>query len=327
MNQFFKKIFFCILILIPFRFYKIFLKNKITSVFFHHIGERNLIIKHLYRNYSLKEFNEILQFLEKNFNFISESQVYEHVFNKKTLPEYPLFLSFDDGFKSNIDVVAPILIKKRIPATFFLVISSINNRKLFFGHKKSLIIEYMITNNKSEINNFSIKKIFSLNVNLKENQLVIDNIFMKCKIDHDLILKNQKPFMTLADVKRLSKMGFQIGSHGVNHYKPMYLKDDDISYEVNKSIDYLKNNISQKFFSFSFPNSGKNVSYNVLKRIKQNNNNLGLYFSTDKYKINSDLSYFINRINLEADPKLPFIFSRKKYILNIKLALLKLYFN
>ena len=165
-----------------------------------------------------------------------------------------------------------------------------------------------------------------INVNDKRNHDDLDFFIKYFKINVNQFLKKTKPFLTKNDISNLSQMGFKIGSHGYSHIKPMYLNNSEIKSQIIKSIDMISSFVKQDNFSFSFPNSGKNVSRSLLSKVKLEYKLLNLYFSTEKFKTEANFPYLINRINLEADPKLLFNF-KKKYIVNIKLSLIKLFFH
>ena len=56
-----------------------------------------------------------------------------------------MVLSFDDGLVECHQVIAPLLMTKGVPATFFLNNHFIDNRDLFFRYKASLIIDQVIS--------------------------------------------------------------------------------------------------------------------------------------------------------------------------------------
>ena len=71
-------------------------------------------------------------------------------------------LTFDDGHLEMFEVVAPILSKRGISATFFLNTGFLDNKDMFFRHKASLLIGHL----KSLQNGKYLKLVEK---NLKEN--------------------------------------------------------------------------------------------------------------------------------------------------------------
>ncbi|MDX1951295.1 MAG: polysaccharide deacetylase family protein [Verrucomicrobiota bacterium] len=62
-----------------------------------------------------KSFEEHVKFLQKNFELVAPGDV-----GTRKSGRTRVMLTFDDGFKNNAEVVAPILKKERVPALFFI---------------------------------------------------------------------------------------------------------------------------------------------------------------------------------------------------------------
>ena len=60
---------------------------------------------------------------------------------EKQLSQGKVFLSFDDGLREVYTIIAPILKERGLPATFFITTDFIDNKKLFYRNKASLLIE------------------------------------------------------------------------------------------------------------------------------------------------------------------------------------------
>jgi len=73
-------------------------------------------------------FEMQVKFLSEHCNVLSVSQGLEKVFDKES-PEDKLSvaITFDDGFKNNLDIAIPILEKHQLPATIFLTTDFISN--------------------------------------------------------------------------------------------------------------------------------------------------------------------------------------------------------
>lgn len=73
-------------------------------------------------------FNKQMAFLAKFYNFVSEEDVKEAIENNAKLPDYPVWITFDDGYKDNYTNALPILKKYNIPATIFVTTGYVNKR-------------------------------------------------------------------------------------------------------------------------------------------------------------------------------------------------------
>src|SRR5687768_8144112 len=106
---------------------------------FYHIvsNEECPHIKNLYRVKTTAQFESDLDFLLQHYTAISINEL-NHVVEGKFKNKKIFFLSFDDGLREVHDVIAPILLRKGLPATFFLNADFIDNRALMFRYKVSL---------------------------------------------------------------------------------------------------------------------------------------------------------------------------------------------
>jgi peptidoglycan/xylan/chitin deacetylase (PgdA/CDA1 family) len=204
---------------------------------------------------TVAEFQKDLDYLLKHFEPIDVETLYHFHINKIT-PEKPVFhLTFDDGLKEIYEIVAPILLKKGVPATFFINSGFVDNKTLFYRHQHSL---------QHEVDDF---------------------------------LKIQKPYLTTAQIKELSALGFTIGAHSVDH--PYYY---EISFEeqlrqTRESLDFVASIVNQKLRLFAFPFTDFNVSREFFEEIKPN---VDLCFGTAGLK-NDEILCNLQRIGVERD--------------------------
>ena len=62
-----------------------------------------------------------LDFLQRNYTVISLRE-YLHARNEgRSLGNYSVVLTFDDGFRNFLTVAAPMLAERKLPATVFLI--------------------------------------------------------------------------------------------------------------------------------------------------------------------------------------------------------------
>jgi len=68
-----------------------------------------------------------LDWLEANgYSTVGLADVYDHWYNEKPLPEKPIVLTFDDGYRNMYDIVLPLLLARDMQATFFLYPAKFN---------------------------------------------------------------------------------------------------------------------------------------------------------------------------------------------------------
>ena len=78
-------------------------------------------------------FEQLVAWLvKKGYRFITPEELFQYVSGKKALDEKLVWLSFDDGWKSNYDNVFPVLKKYNIPATVFVATKGIADGYYWF---------------------------------------------------------------------------------------------------------------------------------------------------------------------------------------------------
>ncbi len=65
--------------------------------------------------------------LKRDYHFITQDELFDYLDGKERNVEKLVWLSFDDGWKSNYDNVFPILKKYNIPATIFVATKGIED--------------------------------------------------------------------------------------------------------------------------------------------------------------------------------------------------------
>lgn len=248
-------------------------KQPVFLPFYHTISDEILPhIQPLYPVKSVKTFEADLDYLLKCFQPIDIQEIVKHANGEQKITKPSFHLSFDDGLKECFEIIAPILKRKGIPASFFINSNFVDNRALFYRYKVALILHHL--NNSSHLemeikmagSYLKVKKLFKNDI--VDSLLLLNhshhNIIDKCAefygIDFKEFLKTQQPYMTSAEIQQLSKDGFHIGAHSQNH--PNYT-DISIQQQINqtiKSVAIVQKNTPSTIKSFAFPFSSDGVS-------------------------------------------------------------------
>ena len=270
--------------------------------------------KHLYTHKILSQFIDDLEYIVKNFHLIDLPILLSHVKHNEPLPKKAFFLSFDDGFRQMHDLVAPILLRKGIPATFFINSSFTDNRNLCFQHKASLIVEHLLKNEppKASINeiNHLLPKQLQVPIPITtrilaikySERMIIDEIATVLEIDTNDYLQNEQPYLTSGQIRNLIKKGFTIGAHSIDH--PLYadLTLDEQIRQTTESISFVKEIFHLDYGVFAFPHSDVGVSKEYFRRIASANL-VDISFGTSGITEDSTPNHY-QRFSLER-PMLP----------------------
>lgn len=167
--------------------------------------------------------------------------------------------------------------------------SKVKNR-----HKNCLFITF----DDGAMSNLAIAELF-FKLNLKATFFITTGLIEKDKNLSWLENKYDK-IMTYSDIRKLSDMGFEIGSHTVSHRMLSGLSDKEVYKELYESKEKLENVIEKRVLSLSYP-YGHNNSYN--ERVKSIAKDIGYEycFTQVKKKINKNIDcYEIPRIGING---------------------------
>lgn len=249
--------------------------------FYHCISDTPLPhISQLYTVKNTRAFEEDLDFLLKYFEPVDYFQFKEMTYNPKNQKKPSFLLTFDDGLKEFHDVIAPILLKKGIPAVCFLNSAFIDNKGLFYRYKASLLINYLSKNRaiqklkplKDWMDNHNLtgKELpsFILSINYA-NQHLLDEIATLFGYDFNIFLTEHTPYLNSTQIKELKSQGFQFGAHSIDH--PLYneLNHQEQLDQTKESINFVTKQFELDYTTFSFPFTDHGISERLLEELQK----------------------------------------------------------
>jgi peptidoglycan/xylan/chitin deacetylase (PgdA/CDA1 family) len=236
--------------------------------FYHVVSNKKLphILNYPYSTVS--DFEKELDYFLKFFEPVS---LYEFINGKKKSSKI-FHISFDDGLRECAEIIAPVLKRKGIAATFFINPGFVDNKQLFHKYKASLILgELQNKPNKAaekilQENNLSGFKILQAEFS---QIAVLDQAAEEIGIDFERFLLEQKPYLTFEQIQKLAKDGFSIGAHSFNQQEFWKISEQEQLEQIIKSMSWISANIPQKIKTFAFPFTDSGVPASVLKTIEK----------------------------------------------------------
>lgn len=244
------------------------IETPVFHPFYHVVSDEILphILNYNYRNIS--QFKAELDFYLKHFKPVSLEELYANAYSTEKI----FHISFDDGLKECAEIIAPILLEKGIPATFFVNTDFIDNKALFHKYKASLILQKLKekphTGAEKLLNENGLNERNILNATFMQ-VAVLDKAAELMELDFSGFLKQQQPYLTTAQLIQLKNKGFAIGAHSTNHPEFRKISAANQLGEVRKSIDWITEKVNPKIKTFAFPFSDSGVDKSVLQTIFQ----------------------------------------------------------
>lgn len=216
-----------------------------------------------------------------------EKQVLHMVKNYKIIPLNKIFSSnnksvavtFDDGYKNNLEYAYPVLKKYNVPATIFIVYDFID-KNLFTWWDR---IEFS-------------RKDFYVN---KLKNLAPEEIEEKVVDLTGLKISDKKPveydFMSWNEIKRISDV-FEIGSHTLTHPILTNIPLKDAENEIYESKKRIQDKIGKKVISFAYPNG--NYNEDIMKLVSKSGYEYAAIYKKGNNKPSDVLNLFRRGINI-----------------------------
>jgi len=103
-------------------------RNRLIVIYYHRVvGKTEVIDENLSGMFVREdEFERQLRWLKKTYQPISDQQLSAYIDQGDSLPQYPVIITFDDGYKDNFKRARPLLKKYNIPWTLFVTTGYIN---------------------------------------------------------------------------------------------------------------------------------------------------------------------------------------------------------
>ncbi len=246
-------------------------KNKLVILCYHGVvSEDHMEDTYRYRNtVSVREFKQQLETIARAFTPVSGWEIIDWVAGKRNFPSHPIFITFDDGFRNNLTLGAPILLQMGIPAMVCITTGYIGKTKMLWPQEIN-----------ERILNWP-EKIIPLPGNLKDIEipkeldsriLIADKIRKLCKVlptserekylklirIQEITLPNKElyEFLNWDEIRELHHKGINIGSHTVNHPILSRLPREALHQELQESKRKIEQELGSACPWIVYPNGG-----------------------------------------------------------------------
>jgi peptidoglycan/xylan/chitin deacetylase (PgdA/CDA1 family) len=259
---------------------------------------------------SVELFEKCIKYISSNFTVITIEELLNNNISFTKL-NYAT-ISFDDGYKDNIEYAVPILAKYNVKASFYVVTDCIEKNIPTWTY----ILEYLfqksanqqisinfdflpsdlnikdLSDSRNKIEYVKKLKPFLKKISHEKRQLVLNEVI---KAFNDIPLP--KIMMSWEDLKSLIASGHVIGSHTVTHSMLGTMNNEE---ELRFELEESGNIINRKLGFFPLTISYPVGSYNndVIRLSKMAGYKLGLAVKQQPYNPICDNLFEIPRIEL-----------------------------
>ena len=242
--------------------------------FYHAVSNQVLPhTKHLYSLRNTAQFEADLDYLLGHFEAVKMSEFLAGGIRRDP-KKPPMVLSFDDGLIQCYQEIMPILLKKGIPATFFLNNDFIDNKAMFFRFKVSLLLELLPE--KSEVEKERAARILQCPVSELRKRLLdlsylerelIDRVAELWYYSFEAYLSGNPIYLNLHHIADMMKKGFEFGAHGLDHPLFSLLPAHEVLDHIRQSTEDLQTRFGLEYKYFSFPFTDYGVQDEIIEEL------------------------------------------------------------
>lgn len=228
-------------------------------------------LKYNGRHFPMKVFERHLRYFKKHFEILSLSEIFDRYQKGIPAQQPTVALTFDDGFENNFTVVAPLLEKYQIPATFFVTgICADDERAILWPEVINILVQKspipLIINGeqfyrRGQYDLYSPKLSIGISDYLKqfgtsERLRILDQL--KRDVQWDIILNNTEKdiwkMMNASQIHELAQISlFEVGAHGYWHHNLGNLNEEEAYEELIKSKQILEKITEKPIISIAYP--------------------------------------------------------------------------
>ena len=221
---------------------------------------------------SSTEFAQHLEWLGRHYRFVDLAGALEWM-ERPSPGRPPVLISFDDGYRNNLSLAAPLLLRFGAPAIFFLSTGYIGGERLLWpleldarleqspgmeiGRPEQPQARTTIPAGRAE----RAALAWQLRLELKglPNAARLDYLqnLAECTnldlagVDHEL-----HDFLSWDEARRLAGLGFDIGSHSCEHPILSRLDAEELRIELQDSKDRIEAELGRAVTTIAYPNGG-----------------------------------------------------------------------
>lgn len=223
-------------------------------------------------------FEKVIKYLSQRYEIVHLSKLIRYLQTGKAIPSNWIVLTFDDGYKDNLNTALPILRQYNAMATFYITLDVLKRKKVFFYDSIQLILDntplkqidiridgirysFTLSDYEQKID-AALRIVLAIRNKIQDEQeKIVLKLSKICSKEDFNPQELSSYYLEENDVIELHKYGMEIGSHSLSHPDLTILKLKELQKELFESKKQLENIIGENITAFSYP-YGKQNTYN-----------------------------------------------------------------
>jgi peptidoglycan/xylan/chitin deacetylase (PgdA/CDA1 family) len=254
------------------------LPHRLTVLAYHRIAEPNEASFDTFKsNVSATPVSFALQmdFVRKIFEPVTIENLLSWLRGEWALPKNPILITFDDGYRDNLDFASPVLQERNMPAVIFLATNYIGQDTppfywdliaYCFHHTTRTSATLPLVGQQEWFDEKSRAQVMSNWVKVLKASLEEEKWSHVRKLPQLLSVSVAEnafvgQHLTWDDVRTLVVSGFDIGAHTQSHPILTRISIEQVEHEVKGSKERIEREIGMPVKTFAYPN-GLHTDFN-----------------------------------------------------------------
>ncbi|NNE66287.1 MAG: polysaccharide deacetylase family protein [Pyrinomonadaceae bacterium] len=247
----------------PFHFLK---RNELLILTYHRFSEEPSPT-----TVSREELQEHLSYLKKNTNVVSLDDAVQMISEESDLPENPVAITIDDGYRDAYDIAFPLLGKYKLPATLYVITNFLNREiwlwtdlmRFIFSTTSKTEFESDIGNGKFHVElldddsridaaalvNSHLKKVSDETKNEAIRQFADD-----LGVEVPSVPPSGYEAIDWEQAREMDRAGLTIECHTVNHPILTKIPGEELERELSESKKMISRELGRECRHFCYPN-------------------------------------------------------------------------
>ena len=309
--------------------------NNLTIVMYHYVRDLKNSKYPYINGLDINSFKEQIDYLRKHYHIISIEEVIYSIDNQIKLPEKSLLLTFDDAYLDHYTNVFPVLDKYKLKGSFYVpskvimentildvnkihfILASVEDKLNIVNDLKELLRVYQKEYQLEDFDYYYKKLAYANRFDTKEvmfikHLLQVELVeVLRIKIVDTLFVKyigmsenafSRELYMNEEQLRHMLRSGQHIGSHGHNHYWWNSLNKEEISKELDLSINFLeKLGVDMKNWTACYPYGSYDVQSS--KMLEERGCKLAVTTEVDIATTNKNTRFIMPRLDANDMPQ------------------------
>jgi len=242
--------------------------NKFVILAYHKVDD--LVNDPLNMSVSILNFEKHIRFISKKFHVFSLKELVQMVKLHRKIPYNAIAVTFDDGYEDNYINAYPILKKYNVPATFFLTVECIENKRILWYEFVLKALEGA-KNKQIDFRDYGLGKYiipdtleraqweivsFVKTLTSKERKSFLDTLVERSGLSWGEISSGHM-MLSWENIRQMQKYNFAFESHGLRHTIFSNLSIEELEEEIFESRRIISEQTGVTPTVLAFPNGQK----------------------------------------------------------------------